>query len=125
MGDTDGAEAVAGDEGLDVLKHGGAGSGVADVADGGVAGELVELGLGEDVGDEADAGDGVEDFVAVDGDDPGAFLAAVLEGVQGQVGEAGCLGVAEDTHHATLLPRLFVVIVEERIKIVVIWVWFV
>ena len=55
------------------------GGGITDVADGGVAGELVEFGLVEDVGDEAYAGDGVENVV-VNGDDSGAFLAAVLEG---------------------------------------------
>ena len=47
---------------------------VFDVAKG-AAGELVE-----DFGDEAHAGDGLEDVV-VDGDDSGAFLAAVLEGM--------------------------------------------
>lgn len=82
MGDADGAEAVSGDEGLDVLEHGGSGGGITDVADGGVAGELVEFGLVEDVGDEAYAGDGVENVV-VNGDDSGAFFAAVLEGVEG------------------------------------------
>ncbi|KAK9139836.1 hypothetical protein Scep_009517 [Stephania cephalantha] len=49
--DGDGAEAVAADEGLDVLEHGGAGGGVAGVANCGGAGELVEFGLVKDVGD--------------------------------------------------------------------------
>ena len=77
MSHADGAKAVSGDERLDVLEHGLSGGGVTDMADGERAGELVELGLVEDVGDEADAGDGLEDVV-VDGYYSGAFLAAVL-----------------------------------------------
>lgn len=80
MGNADGAETVTGDEGLNVFEHGLAGGGVTDVADGEVAGELVEFGFVEDVGDKSDAGDGLENVV-VDGYDSGAFLAAVLERV--------------------------------------------
>ncbi|RDY13804.1 hypothetical protein CR513_01226, partial [Mucuna pruriens] len=43
VGHADGAEAVAGDEGLDIFEHRLAGGGVADVADGEAAGELVQL----------------------------------------------------------------------------------
>ena len=43
VGHADGAEAVTGDKGLDVFEHGLAGGGVADVADGEAAGELVEF----------------------------------------------------------------------------------
>jgi len=109
MRDTDGAESVTGDEGLDVFEHGLSGGGVADVADGEAAGELVQLGLVEDVGDEAHAGDGLEDVV-VNGYDSGAFLAAVLERVEGEVAEAGGLRVAVDADDAALLARLLVII---------------
>jgi len=79
------------------------------MADCEAAGELVELGLVEDVGDEADAGDGLEDVV-VDGYDSGAFLAAVLERMEGEVAETGGLGVAVDADDAALLARLLVVV---------------
>lgn len=78
------------------------------MADGEAAGELVKLGLVEDVGDEADAGDGLEDVV-VNGYDSGAFLAAVLERVEGEVAETGGLGVAVDAYDAALLARFLIV----------------
>ena len=107
MGDADGAEAVTGDEGLNVLEHGGAGGGVSDVADGGGAGELAQLRLGEDFGDEADAGNGVEE-VSGDGDDSGSLLAAVLERVEGEVAETRRLRVAVDSDDAALFAGLVV-----------------
>lgn len=48
----------------------------------------------------------------MDGDDSGAFLAAVLEGVEGQVGEAGGLGVAVDADDAALLAGLIVMVIK-------------
>jgi len=51
----------------------------------------------------------VEDVV-VDGDDAGAFLAAVLEGVEGEGAETGGFWVAVDAHNAALFARLFVII---------------
>jgi len=85
MGDTDRAESVASDEGLNIFEHGLVGGRVADMADCEAAGELIELGQVEDVGVEADAGDGLEDVV-VDGYDSNAFLVAVLERMEVQVG---------------------------------------
>lgn len=38
--------------------------------------------------------------------DPGPFLAAVLECMESQVAQAGSLGVAIDSDHPALLPRL-------------------
>lgn len=75
-----------------------------------IAGELIEFGLIEDFGDEADAGDGLEDVI-VDGDDSGAFLAAVLEGMESQIAEARGFRVAVDSDHAALLAGLFVVVI--------------
>ena len=40
---------------------------------------------------------------AVEGDDAGGFLAAMLEGVQSKRGDGGGLGVAEDAEHAAFL----------------------
>ena len=121
VSDGDGAEAVVGQEGLDVFEHGLAGGGVADVANGRGAGEAGELGLVEDVGDEADAGDGLE-VVVVDGYDAGTFLAAVLEGVEGQGAETGGFRVAVDAHHAALFTGLLVFVVEEDTSVLVFWV---
>ena len=108
VGHADGAEAVAGNEGLHVFEHGLAGGGVADVADGEAAGELVQLRLVEHVGNETNAGDGLEDVV-VNRNDSGAFLAAVLKRVEGEVAKARGLRVAVYAHHAALLARLLVV----------------
>ncbi|MED6194076.1 hypothetical protein PIB30_025151 [Stylosanthes scabra] len=83
----DRTEAVAGVERLHVLEHGLSRRGVTDMTDGEGAGELVELGLVEHVGDEAGTGDGLKDLI-VDGYDPDAILAAVLEGVECEVAEA-------------------------------------
>src|SRR6266542_5747340 len=71
-----------------VLEVARARGGVADVADGGSAGQLGEHVGGEDVGDEPHAPVDVE-RAAVRGHDPGRLLAAVLQGVQPEVGEVG------------------------------------
>lgn len=108
MGHTDGAESVTSDKGLDVFEHGLAGGGVPDMADCEAARELVELGLVEDVRDEANAGYGLEDVV-VNGYNSGAFLAAVLERMESEVAETGGLRVAIDADDAALLARLVVI----------------
>lgn len=123
VGDGELAESVAGEEGLHVEKGGGrAGSGIADMADGGGTGEGFELGRGEDLGDEAESGDGLEGG-GVGGDDAGTLLAAVLEGVESKGAKPGSLRVADDPHHAALLPGL---IVEQREAVLVVrrcWEW--
>ena len=81
------------------------------MANGGSSGQAVEVGLVEDVGDKANAGYGLK-LVVVDGDDSGAFLATVLEGVEGKVAEARGLWVAVDAHNAALFARLFVIVVK-------------
>ena len=45
---------------------------------------------------------GVE-LAAIEGDDAGGLLAAMLEGVQSECGDGGGLGVAEDAEHAAFL----------------------
>lgn len=78
-----------------------------------VAGKLIELRFVEDVGDEADSGDRLEDVV-VDGNDSGAFLAAVLESVESEVAETRRFWVAVDSHNSALFARLVVVVIENQ-----------
>ena len=73
------------------------------MADGGVAGQALDhFAAGEGVADQAEAAFAVE-AAAVEGDDAGGFLAAMLEGVQSERGDGGGLGVAEDAEHAAFL----------------------
>ena len=80
--------AVVAPDRLRVLPGAAAGGRVADVADRHVALQRPQLLLVEDLGDEA----GVAhrgDVAALAGGDPGRLLAAVLERVEAEVGEAG------------------------------------
>ena len=73
------------------------------MADGHDAGQALDhFAAGEGVADEAEAAFGME-AAAVEGDDAGGFLAAMLEGVQSERGDGGGLGVAEDAEHAAFL----------------------
>ena len=73
---------------LGVLPGGGPLGGVADVADGHVAGEVGQGLVVEDLGDQAEVLVD-EDLGAVGGGDAGRLLAAVLEGVQAEVAQTG------------------------------------
>ena len=104
VGERDLAPVVAPDR-LRVLPRAAAGGRVADVADRHVAVERPQLLLVEDLGDEpgvAQRGD----VAALAGGDPGRLLAAVLERVEGEVGEPGDV-VARRVHaeHAALVAR--------------------
>ncbi len=78
-GETAGIE--FGEQRLDVAQDGGAGRGIADMADGHDAGQALDhFAAGEGVADEAEAALGME-AAAVEGDDAGGLLAAMLEGV--------------------------------------------
>src|SRR5262249_2145672 len=72
------------------------------VADGDVPGQRLERALVERLGD---VPHGARDahLLAVGARDAGAFLAAMLEGVQPEVREIGCFGVPEDAENATLV----------------------
>ena len=73
------------------------------MADG--AGQAVDhLAAGEGVADQAEAALGME-ALAVEGDDAGGFLAAVLERVQAERGDGGGVGMAEDAEHAAFLAQ--------------------
>jgi hypothetical protein len=75
------------------------------MADGGVAGQALDhFAAGKGIADEAEAAFTVE-TAAVEGDDAGGFLAAMLERVQPERGDGGGLGVAEDAEHAAFLAE--------------------
>ncbi len=75
------------------------------MADRGGAGQAVDhLAAGKIVADEAHAALGVE-ALAVEGDDAGGLLAAVLERVQAERGDGGGVGMAEDAEHAAFLAQ--------------------
>ena len=67
--------------------------------------------LGEGVADEAHAALGVE-ALAVEGDDAGRFLAAMLQGVQAERGDRGGVGMAEDAEDAAFLAQAVAVEIE-------------
>ena len=90
---------------LGVEQHGVAGGGVAGVTDGQIAGQFGQHVAGEDIGHMPHGLVGV-DLIAVRGADAGALLPAVLQGVETEVCQFGCLGVAVDGDHATLIVKL-------------------
>ena len=94
-----------GEQRLHVAQDGFAGGRIADMADRGGAGQAVDhLAAGEVVADEAHAALGVE-ALAVEGDDAGGLLAAVLERVQAERRDGGGVGMAEDAEHAAFLAQ--------------------
>ena len=105
MADGEAAAVELGEQRLHVAQDGFAGGGIADMADGGGAGQAVDhLAAGEVVADEAHAALGVE-ALAVEGDDAGGLLAAVLQRVQAERGDGGGVGMAEDAEHAAFLAQ--------------------
>ena len=76
-----------------------------DVPDGHRPGEPGEFCLSEDVGDVAH-GPRRDEAGAVGGGDAGALLAAVLQGVEAEVGHPRRLRVAPDAEHAARLSEL-------------------
>ncbi len=78
---------------------------VADMADGGVAGQPVHhLLAGEVVADEAETALGVK-VLAVEADDARRFLAAMLECMEAESRQRGGVGMAEDAEHAAFLAQ--------------------
>jgi hypothetical protein len=92
---------------LSVLDVGAARGGVADVADGDAAGELRQLILGERILHEPHRPMRVQVLV-VTRDDPGRFLAAMLERVHSQVRDVGRLGMPEDPEDSALIAEVIV-----------------
>ena len=105
MADRESAGIEFGEQRLHVAQDGLAGRGVADMADGGSAGQAFDhFAAGKGVADEAEAPLGMKP-VAVKGDDAGGFLAAMLQGVQSERGDGGGFGMAENAEHAALLAQ--------------------
>src|SRR2546430_3959539 len=73
------------------------------VPDGDVARKLAQDLLVEHVGDEPHSAVGACDALTVHSDDPGRLLAAVLQAVQAQVGDAGSVGNSGDADDAAHL----------------------
>jgi hypothetical protein len=94
-------------DGLGVEQRRVAGGGVAGVADGHLAGQLGENVVGEDLRDQAHALD-VGQMLAVGGGDAGRLLAAMLQGVEAEIGLAGGVGMAVDGDYAALFAELVV-----------------
>ena len=81
--------------------------GVARVTDGEIAGKRIQDSRGEDFFDFTHGAVEIE-LASVAGDDAGGFLAAMLEGVESEVGELGGLFVAEHAEDATVVVEVIV-----------------
>ena len=105
MADGEAERIEFGEERLHVAQQRLAGGGIADMADRRHAGQAVDdLALGKVVADEAEPALGMEP-VAVEGDDAGGFLAAMLERMQAERGDGGGIGMAENAEHAAFLAQ--------------------
>ena len=92
-------------DGLGIQQRRVAGGRVARVADGHGAGQLGQHVVGEDLRDQAHALD-VGQMLAVGGGDAGRLLAAMLQGVEAEIGLAGGVGVAVNGDDAALFVEL-------------------
>ena len=105
MADGETAGIKLGEQRLHIAQNGLAGRRIAHVADRSIAGQAIDhFAPGEGVADQAEAAFGVEPL-AVEGDDAGGFLAAVLQRVQPERGDRGRIGMTEDTEHATFFAQ--------------------
>ena len=109
MGDRKAARLELGEQRLDVAQHRLAGGRVADMADGGLAGQAVDVGgAGEVIADETLAPLRMK-ALAVEGDDAGRLLSAMLQGVQAERDDRRGVGMAEDAEDAAFLVQAVVV----------------
>ena len=114
MADREAAAVELGEQRLHVAQDGLAGGRIAHMAHGRHAGQAVDhLAAGEVVADEAHAAFGMEPL-AVEGDDAGRFLAAVLERVQAERGDRRGVGMAEYAEYAAFLAQPVAVKVDRR-----------
>ena len=105
VGDREAAGIEIGEHRLHVAQDGLAGGGVARMADGRHAGQpLDHLAPREGVAHEPEPALGMK-AAAVEGDDAGGLLAAMLQGVQPERRDGGGVGMAEDAEHAALLAQ--------------------
>ena len=113
MTDGEAAGIELGKQRLHVAQNGLAGGRIADVADGGVARQAIDhLAAGKGVADKSEAAFGMEPL-AVERDDAGGFLAAMLQRVQAERGDGRGIGVAEDAEHAAFFPKAVLVEIEQ------------
>ena len=103
VADGDLAARAIDDERLGVLDIGTAGGGVADVADGEMAGQRAENVFVEHLADEPHALVGAQ-VDAVRGGDARAFLAAMLQRVQPVIRQLGRIRVPVNPKQATIMP---------------------
>ncbi len=112
VADREAAAVEFGEQRLHVAQDGLAGGRIAHMADCRHAGQAVDhLAAGEGVADEAHPPLGME-ALAVEGDDAGRLLAAMLERVQAERGDRGGVGMAEDAEDAALLAQPVAVKIE-------------
>ncbi len=105
MADREAAGIELGKQRLHVTQDGFAGRGVADVADGGIAGQALDhLAAGEGIADKAKAAFRMEP-ASVEGHDARGLLAAMLQGVQSERGDRRGFRVAENAEHAAFLAQ--------------------
>ena len=104
MGDSDPALIAGYRNGLCVEQHGIAGGGVAGVPDGQLAGQGLQHLTGEDVGHVPHRLVGM-DFDAIGGAHPRAFLTAMLQSVEAQIGQFGCFRMTVDGHYAAFVMK--------------------
>ena len=105
MGDRKAARIEFGEQRLNVAQEGRAGRRVAHMADGELAGQLLDhVALGEGLLDEAEPALGMVEF-PVESDDAGRLFPAVLQGVQAERGDRGGVAVAIDPEQAAFLAQ--------------------
>src|ERR1700720_2261624 len=113
VADGEAAGIELGEQRLHVAQDGLAGGRIAHMADCGIAGQTVDdLAPRKGVADQAETTLGVE-ALAVEGDDAGRFLAAVLQGVQAERGNRGRVRVAENAEYAALFAQPIGIEIEE------------
>ena len=104
VGDGQRAARVIDEQRLRVAQVGDAGGGVAVVADRQASGQARQAVLGKHVVDPPHADLGLHGF-AVRRHDAGAFLAAVLQGIEPQVGQLGGLGRTVDADDGAFVVK--------------------
>ena len=102
-----------GEQRLHIAQDGLAGGRIAHMADRGVARQAIDhLAAGKGVADQPEPALGVEPF-AVERDDAGGLLAAMLEGMQAERRDGGGVGMAEDAEHAAFFAQAVLVEIEK------------
>ena len=112
VADGEAAGIELGEERLHVAQDGFAGGRIADMTDGGGAGQAVDdFAAGKRVADQPETALGVK-ALAVERHDAGGFLAAMLQGVQSERGNGGGIRMTEYAEHPALFAQPVVVDIE-------------